>query len=79
MTYEQLIEKMRSGEATFKYKKKSTGEVREARGTLNLSMVPEDHQPKGVDSDKKVNDTTQAYYDLDKQGWRSFDKSLLVG
>ena len=58
---------------------KENGEVRQANGTLNPKFIPEDKLP---------NDTRQRkppvwprnefrYYDLDKQGWRTFKATNL--
>ena len=45
--------------------------LRQARGTLNMELIPADKQPK--DSPLYTpNYTTMSYYDLDVQGWRSF-------
>ena len=57
-------------ETKFKYTKKD-GSEREARGTLNTDMVPESAQPKGTQSWETADDIVK-YYDLDKEGWRSF-------
>ena len=45
--------------------------LREARGTLVMSAIPEDKRPKGT-STRKPNFDTISYYDLDRADWRSF-------
>lgn len=50
--------------------------IRPARGTLNLELIPADKQPK--DSPLYVpNWSSIAYFDLDVQGWRSFNINCL--
>lgn len=53
---------------------KTTGEVREAQGTLLDSIVP---PTKGTD--RKKNEDVQCYFDVEAEGWRSFRKSNLIG
>ena len=53
---------------------KTTGEVREAQGTLLDSIVP---PTKGTG--RKKNEDVQCYFDVEAQGWRSFRKSNLIG
>jgi len=66
---------LRSGIVKFAYLKISVGivlgELRHARGTLHPELIPEEHKPKGS-PDYVPNYSTISYYDLDKQGWRSF-------
>ncbi len=46
--------------------------LREARGTLLMDVIPEDKRPKGT-ATYKPNYKNMAYYDLDRENWRSFD------
>ena len=75
--FEHLRKWMQSGIVTFSFWK-SDGSIREARGTLNLSLVPEDMHPKGTKS-SIVNWSIVNYFDLDKQEWRSFDICRFIG
>ncbi len=59
--------RMRAGIVQFFYLKSSTGELRQAFGTLNDAMCPE---TKG--SDRKPNKHLVTYYDTVAEGWRSF-------
>lgn len=55
----------------FTYRKED-GSVREALGTLNTGLIPENKRPKGTWKGK-VNYARFPYYDLDRCAWRSFD------
>ena len=46
--------------------------LREARGTLLMDITPWDKRPKGTVK-YKPNYKNMAYYDLDREDWRSFD------
>ena len=59
------------GIVNFRYWK-ADGTLREARGTLLMDVIPEDKRPKGT-STHKPNYKNMAYYDLDREDWRSFD------
>ena len=50
---------------------KLNGEVREAKATLHPVLIPEDKKPKGT-STAAPNYASMAFFDLDKQEWRSF-------
>lgn len=50
---------------------KVDGSLREAYGTLASNLTP------SVTSNRKGNDTTQTYYDTEKQAWRCFKKANL--
>ena len=67
---------MRDGVVEFSFTKKSTGEVREARGTVRLDLIPGTAHPKGNRPPAATN--TVAFYDLDKNGWRSFAAITLI-
>jgi hypothetical protein len=58
----------------FQYVKKD-GTIGEGFGTTNIMVIPQEKRPKGVMSDEALavkNSQTVSYYDLKKQGWRSF-------
>ena len=56
------------------YFQKVDGTIREAYGTLSDKIIP---AIAGTDNRKK-NDTTQTYFDTEKQEWRCFKKLNLV-
>lgn len=66
---------LRKGVVNFKYKKKS-GEIRDAKGTLNVEIMGEENTPKGTGYD--IVDTNIRYYDLNSEGWRSFIAENLI-
>jgi hypothetical protein len=66
ISHDELKDRLHSGSAKF-YFRKVGGELRIALGTLDLSRVPSQNQPKG--GTKPGNAT--AYYDLEKGAWRS--------
>ena len=59
----------------FKYKKKD-GSIREAVGTTNFDLVPEEHQPKLADA--RAAEGLVKYYDTEKNGWRSAVEENLI-
>lgn len=63
-----------AGEVTFAYRKKS-GELRIARGTTSINMIPEESQPKGTGTEKS---NVRAYWDLNANGWRAFNPLCVV-
>lgn len=70
ITHDELKNRLRSGSAKF-YFRKVGGELRIALGTLDLTRVPSQNQPKG--GTKPGNAT--AYYDLEKGAWRSVSET----
>lgn len=61
---------------------KKDGSLREARGTLDLSLIPADKHPKGStpDTPNTVSENCPfTYFDLDKAAWRSFHIDDFVG
>lgn len=68
----KLQAEMKKGIVKF-YFTKVDGTIREAYGTLKTDMLPEF---KG--SDRKANDTTQTYFDTEKQEFRCFKKANLA-
>ena len=69
----KLKAKMAKGIVRF-YFRKVDGTIREAYGTLRADLMPE---IKGDDTRRK-NDTTQTYYDTEKQSFRCFKLANLV-
>ena len=79
--FEDFRTKLRTGVFRFSYFKKD-GSIREAKGTLDLSRIPEEHHPKSLSGAPDVrpeNYDTFAYYDLDAAGWRSFRLDNFIG
>ena len=79
--FESFRAKLASGIYRFSYFKKDGG-IREAVGTLNFDLIPEEHHPKSLSaarSDSSENYSTFAYYDLTVPGWRSFRLDLFIG
>lgn len=66
---------LHKGVVEFKYKKKN-GEIRSARGTLNIEVMGEDNAPKGTGYE--ITDDNIRYYDLNSEGWRSFIPENLI-
>lgn len=72
-----LLQRLKEGEVTFDYRK-SNGQNRRARGTLNKERIPKEDW-NVVKNPTKVPDELSArrasylsYYDLDEGGWRRF-------
>lgn len=79
--FESFRDKLRTGVYRFSYFKKD-GDIREARGTLDLSRIPAEHQPKPLSGAPDVRPEcyeTFVYYDLDAHGWRSFRLDNFIG
>lgn len=72
--YPVLRQLMQDGEVRFAYRKK-TGELRVAKGTTNLEHIPAESHPTGAGPEKT---NTQAYWDLNVNGWRAFNPLCLV-
>ena len=74
-----LLEVMGIGHVEFTYIK-DDGSVRKAIGTLCPELIPEDKKSKGDKDPRKVKwpRVEFSYYDLEKQGWRTFKASGLV-
>lgn len=58
----------------FAYRKK-TGELRVAKGTTNLNLIPKESHPTGNGPEKS---NVQAYWDINVDGWRAFNPLCLV-
>ncbi len=79
--FESFRDQLRTGVYRFSYFK-IDGSIREARGTLDLSRIPAEHQPKplsGAPDVRPESYETFRYYDLDAQGWRSFRLDNFIG
>lgn len=72
--YSALKNLLKAGPVSFAYRKK-TGELRIAKGTTNLSLIPEESHPNGNGSTKA---NTHAYWDLNVEGWRAFNPLCVV-
>ena len=73
--------KLATGVYRFSYFK-IDGSIREAVGTLNPDLIPEEHHPKSLSaarSDSSEIYSSFCYFDLDQQGWRSFRIDLFIG
>ena len=77
--FENFRNDLRIGVWRFSYFKKD-GSIREARGTLNPALIPDDKMPSsGASLDKEKSASSFPYYDLDAQGWRSFRLDNFIG
>ena len=72
----RLVALMKQGIVEFIFKKKSTGELRKAKGTLKRTLIPPEFQRKRGRPKKRPEDLV-IYYDVDKQDIRSFKDYLL--
>ena len=70
---EKIREYLRTGLVSFSYAKVN-GDARTALGTTNPLLMPTDKMPLSVDEPDLSKERLGiiAYYDLDKDGWRSF-------
>jgi len=66
---------LHKGVVEFKYKKRN-GEIRSAKGTLNIDVMGNENAPTG--SGYKTSDDIIRYYDLNSEGWRSFVVENLI-
>ena len=67
---ETLRKGMRNGIVCFRFIKKD-GSIRDAKATLHPLLIPADKLPKGQ-SQCQCQYQSMAFFDLDKQEWRSF-------
>ena len=67
---------LNQGVVRFSFFKKD-GSIREAVGTTNLMLIPEDKQPKGT-ANAPVYSTIN-FFDLQKSEWRSFNILSFIG
>lgn len=73
---EAIVSKLAEGPVEFAYRKKS-GELRIAKGTTNLSHIPEENHPQGYERNIKRPDN-KPYWDLNSNGWRAFNLGQVV-
>ena len=69
-----IVSTLNEGIVTFSYTK-ADGSTRQARGTTNPELIPEDARavnPRNTETSEQVD-----YYDLDKNGWRRFSRASL--
>ena len=71
---ETLRENLKGGSpVAFSYFKKD-GKLRNAVGTLNLHLIPEEHRIKEKDSSSNKKRENFSYFDLERNAWRSLHK-----
>jgi hypothetical protein len=70
---EELKTKLMSGPVRFAFRKKD-GSLRLAYGTLDLTKIPNDQQPKGGQAPPR----TLPFFDLEKFAWRSVSEAELI-
>lgn len=82
---EEFKSRLRNEVIHFAFTKKSTGERREAHGTMKKELLPppppnREYDPAALANKKPrtPNPNIIRYYDLDAQGFRSFDISTFV-
>ena len=78
--FESFRLKLQNGIYRFSYFK-TDGSIREATGTLNLELIPEDKRPslQGGDGGRLLPPGVFNYYDLEKKAWRSFRYDNFIG
>ena len=80
MTISEFKTALNNGVVKFSFTKKD-GTVREAVGTTKLDYIGSIDQnalPKGTENQSKKPLDIIRYYDLDKQGWRSFRENQFI-
>lgn len=75
MNKKEIKNKLRQEICVVTFTKKN-GDKRVMRSTLDLSLIPEDLHPKGTGN--PVPSHLVVAYDLDAEGWRSFDSSSVI-
>ena len=75
-TEEFIKEKLKNGICEFKYRKKD-GSERSARGTRKSDVLKENGAEPSGRGVEKVG--VIAYYDIDAEGWRSFNIENFIG
>ena len=83
MTKEELVESLKQGELVVTFKKKD-GSERVMKCTKSFGLIPEDKQPKNETTPKLdengnvvVSDLITVW-DIESEGWRSFDFKSLI-
>lgn len=72
----KLYRAMCKSTATFTFRKVD-GTLRHSTGTLSVQVIPSHSIPAGVHPHAK-NSNRQAYFDMDKQEWRSYKRENLI-
>lgn len=72
----KLYRAMCKSAVTFTFRKVD-GSIRQSLGTLSLTAIPSHQIPTGIHPHAK-NSNRQAYYDMDKQEWRSYKRENLI-
>ena len=69
---EELRNLLQKGAVEFEFEKVD-GSIREAKGTLNPSLIPEDQLPKTEVEEGEASPygTNLRYWDLDRNAWRA--------
>ena len=67
----KLQTKLHAGVVSFDFRKKSTGEVRAAKGTLKFDTPY-------TSTNNKTSWSIQKFFDIDKQAWRCLDIRTLI-
>jgi hypothetical protein len=81
MTREEFVQQLKSGEVRFSFRKKN-GEIRPAKGTLKMELIPIADHPEGEaggDAAAAAPSPNQKYYDLEKNAWRGFIWENFIG
>ena len=78
--FEKFRKQLQSGVYRFSFFKKD-GSIREARGTLDFSLIPDEQKPKCQNEEmrKCENFSSFPYFDLSVKGWRSFRLDNFIG
>ena len=74
---ERLKQMLREGSVEFEYTKKD-GTTRIAVGTTKLDLFKDSANYKQPVGSREVNSDIITYWDLDKDGWRSFNGNQLT-
>lgn len=74
---EQLKQLLQEGVVEFEYTKKD-GTTRVAVGTTKLDLFKDSPNYKESNEKRLVSDDIVTYWDLDKDGWRSFNGNQLT-
>lgn len=74
---ERLKQMLREGCVEFEYTKKD-GTTRIAVGTTKLDLFKDSPNYKESKGERKVSSDIITYWDLDKDGWRSFNGNQLT-
>ena len=72
----KLYKAMCKSTVTFTFRKVD-GTVRHSTGTLSVQVIPSHSIPTGVHPHTK-NSNRQAYFDMEKQEWRSYKRENLI-